>query len=120
MKLPDDRPVLAIDFDGVLLATRFDCGDERGAVVGAIDALQSLYGLGGRYRIIVHSCRCLSPGGEEDIWAWLHSWGVDHCVHAVTALKPDAVAYVDDKAVAFGGAWDAGVEEAIGRLAGEP
>lgn len=111
------KPTIAIDFDGVLRAGRHDQADARGWVVGARLALRQL---AERYRIIVYSCRCLTPGGEQDIWDWLHERGAVPLVHAVTARKPDAVAYVDDRAVRLDGAWDATTMDEIEDLASRP
>jgi hypothetical protein len=96
------RPTIALDFDGVLRAGQDDDGDDDGWIVGAHAALRRL---AESYRVIVFSCRCLDPGGRQDIWLWLSERGADKLVHEVTARKPDAVAYVDDKAVRFRGDW---------------
>lgn len=96
------KPTIALDFDGVLRASMTDDADADGWVVGSRSALRSL---AERYTVIVFSCRCLSPGGRESIWDWLGERDAQGYVHAVTARKPDAVAYVDDKAVRFRGDW---------------
>lgn len=108
------RPTVALDFDGVLRASMLDDADTDGWVEGASEALRRL---SDTYRVIVFSCRCLTPGGAEDVWDWLRERGADELVHAVTARKPDAVVYVDDKAVRFRGDWHETLET-VHRLCG--
>jgi hypothetical protein len=48
----------------------------------------------------VSSCRADHPEGLAGIWNWLAKYGLRQLVDDVTHLKPPAVAYVDDRAVA--------------------
>lgn len=99
---------LAIDFDGVIHKNSkgFHDGtvyDEP--VLGTIDALKHL---SKKYDIVIFSAKAkkdrpLINGktGEELIWDWLVKYGLNHYIKEVTAEKPRAVYYIDDKAIQF-------------------
>jgi len=100
------RPILAIDFDGVIHRYSGGWGWCEGSIYdepmpGAIQALRELYGRG--YDIVVHTART----DFDVIRTWLREWDNRHFPNAeaypfkVTNLKPPAVAYIDDKAVLF-------------------
>jgi 5'(3')-deoxyribonucleotidase len=97
-----DKPTLAIDFDGVLRPSFGEPSDDTGMVPHALDAVHELQE---RFRIVVHTCRARDPAGADMVGKWLRARGIH--VDEVTALKPDAVAYIDDRAVRFCG-WEDG------------
>tara|TARA_A100001201_G_C4096149_1_gene203890 strand:+ start:4162 stop:4548 length:387 start_codon:yes stop_codon:yes gene_type:complete len=99
---------LAIDFDGVI--HKNSKGFHDGTIYdepmpGAIDAIKYLSEY---YDIVVFSAKAkpdrpLVNGktGEELIWEWLGKYNLISYIKEVTAEKPRAVAYIDDKAIHF-------------------
>lgn len=99
---------LAIDFDGVIHKNSkgFHDGtiyDEP--VSGAVDAIKQL---AEKYDIVVFSAKAkpdrpLVNGktGEELIWEWLGKYNLIPYIKEVTAEKPRAIAYIDDKGIRF-------------------
>jgi histidinol phosphatase-like enzyme len=51
------------------------------------------------YKVIVVSARCTVPAGMGAIKRYLNNWRID--VDGVSAEKPAALAYVDDRAICF-------------------
>ena len=93
------------DFDGVLHSyTSGWTGDvpTDGPVPGALEAVLAFEAAG--YRQGVHTCRALTWTGLEATRAWLVAHGFPPL--EVSAVKPHAVLYVDDRAYRFTGAWD--------------
>jgi hypothetical protein len=101
--------VIAIDFDGVIHdhCLGFHDGTIYGdALPDSLAALKELHDMG--YAIVVHSCK-LHPDrplvnnktGKELVCEWLESKGVAQYVSDVVWGKPHALAYIDDKAIAF-------------------
>jgi hypothetical protein len=99
---------IAIDFDGVIHKSSkgFHDGtiyDEP--VEGALDAIRTL---AKKYRLVIYTCkgrpeRPLIHGktGSELIWEWLDKHKVGGYIDEVTALKPRAKLYIDDKGFRF-------------------
>lgn len=101
--------VIAIDFDGVIHNHHlgFHDGTIYGTPVpGSLEALKQLHDMD--YTIVIHSCK-LHPDrplvnnktGKELVCEWLERKGVAQYVSDVVWGKPHALAYVDDKAIAF-------------------
>jgi hypothetical protein len=94
------QPTVAVDFDGVLHS--YTSG-WTGALPqdppndGALDFIQSILDAG--YLAVIYSSRASNIGGEAAILAWLRHWGFPDL--PITNKKPMAIAYVDDRAVAF-------------------
>lgn len=90
---PTNQRTIALDFDGVLHEyTHWTGSTPQGQPIpGVPHALSELRRHG--YRIIIHSTR-----KAEFIWPWLTRHGLNHLVHDVTAVKPLAIAYFDDRA----------------------
>jgi len=109
---PDETYQIGIDFDGVL--HRCSKGFYDGTIYdppipGARYALEEL---SKKFVIIVYSAKARSDRplidgktGAELIWEWLKKYDMDQFVKDVTAEKPRAVFYIDDKAVRFSGVW---------------
>lgn len=100
--------VLCIDFDGVI--HNHNLGFHDGTIYGdpIEGSLEALKQLSRKYRLIIYTCKAnpdrpLINGktGEELIWDWLDKHGVKQNVASVTYTKPNAVAYIDDKAIRF-------------------
>lgn len=107
------QPTLAIDFDGTMtLAGPYEPGTPTvGVQPGTRQALAEWNAEG--YRIVVLTAR-----NPADVWPWLAAHGLTAFVAAVTNTKPPAVAYIDDRAVSFGGDW-AAVRKRVRELAEE-
>lgn len=109
---------IAIDFDGVLHPyTEGWVGStpaDEPPMPGALEFLQELHGKG--YTLVVFSTRADHEAGHAGIVAWLDEHGLGEFIERVTAMKPAAIAYVDDRAVPFTGHFGA-VLDGIDRLA---
>lgn len=105
---PDEQINIGIDFDGVIHK------NSKGFFDGTIyddpidGARESLAELSEKYMVIVFSSkargdRMLINGktGTQLIWEWLEKHDLAQYVSAVTAEKPRAVAYIDDKGIEF-------------------
>jgi hypothetical protein len=108
--------VLAVDFDHVI--NRYGGWQDEGydvildrPVDGAREALERLIASG--FTIVVHTVRAGHPGGAEAVRAWCIAYGIP--CHKVTATKPLADAYLDDKAIHFR-SWPQALNEISKRL----
>lgn len=106
------KNVLCIDFDGVIHDHYL--GFHDGTLYGKPlkGALNSIKHLAKTYRIIIYTCKAnpnrpLINGktGIELIWEWLEKYEVNQYVEEITYTKPNAIAYIDDKAICFK-SWD--------------
>ena len=113
---PDETYQIGIDFDGVIHK------NSKGFYDGTVyddpveDTRESLRLISKKYDIIVYSAkarkdRMLIDGktGVELIWDWLIKHDLNKYVKDVTAEKPRAVCYLDDKAIRFS-SWDQSIE----------
>ena len=108
----NETNTLAIDFDGVIHDHNlgFHDGTCYGKPIkGAIDAIKLL---SKKYTIIIFTCKAnpnrpLIDGktGIELVWGWLKKYNIDKCIKDVTYNKPNALFYIDDKAIHFNN-WD--------------
>ena len=109
---PDEQVNIAIDFDGVIHQCSkgyYDGTIYDPPVEGVVAALKRL---SNKYTIIVYSCKSKPDRGLVNgktgttlIWEWLEKWNLSQYVSKVTAEKPRAVAYIDDKGIKFEN-WD--------------
>jgi len=105
---PDEQINIGVDFDKVIhKCTKgyFDGTIYDEPVEGAYEALQKL---SEKYTVIVYTCKAKADRGlvngktgTELVWAWLEKHDMSKFVSKVTAEKPRAVAYIDDKAIQF-------------------
>lgn len=113
--------VVACDFDGVVHAyTDGWVGHVPAAEpppAGLVDFFMMLAARD--LDIVIHSCRAITPEGKVGIEGWLAEHGLAEFVKAVTAEKPFAIAYLDDRAVSFSGDWLDALEQ-IEALAAHP
>jgi hypothetical protein len=120
---PDETYQVGVDFDGVLHKCSkgfYDGTIYDPPIKGSHNALRML---SEQYVIIIYSAKAKSDRplingktGIELIWEWLKEHDMDRFVKEVTAEKPRAVFYIDDKAVRFDGDWSDTFEvlEALG------
>ena len=103
-----ERSTLVIDFDKVIHdMTR---GFHDGTIYGKplTGTTESLRLLSENFDLIIYSCKS-NPArplindktGTELIWEWLKNNKLDVYIKDVTFNKPNAVAYIDDKAIRF-------------------
>lgn len=99
---------ICLDFNGVLdtYAGWVDNGNgtEYPPRPGVQEFLEELNRRG--YRPII--CTVIS---QHAVMEWLKRHGLWDLVHAVTNIKPAAIAYVDDRAIRFNGDYDSVLEE---------
>ena len=105
---PDEQINIGVDFDGVIHKCSkgyYDGTIYDDPIPGAYDALKKL---SEKYTIIMFSAKARADRGLvngktgiELIWEWLEKHDMAKFVSKVTAEKPRAVFYVDDKAVRF-------------------
>lgn len=95
---------IAFDFDGVIHSYR---SGWQGAevipdmpVYGIADVIRNL---SKDYRIIVYTTRALTLAGKEAVKRYLSNMLLESYIDDVTAEKPPAVCYVDDRAITFDG-----------------
>lgn len=111
--MPDKRKrSVAVDFDGVI--HRYSKGWRDGTIYdppidGAVDALARLHR---RYRVVIFTTRVSDAMRDgvmqrEAIIAWLQRYGLRRGEHwdEITATKPPALVYIDDRGLHFT-AWD--------------
>tara|TARA_Y100000592_G_scaffold91377_1_gene151447 strand:+ start:8432 stop:8824 length:393 start_codon:yes stop_codon:yes gene_type:complete len=103
-----DAKNLAIDFDGVV--HNFDKGYHDGTCYGEPieGSLEAIRELSKKYRIIIFTAKAkpsrpLVNGktGKELVTDWLKHHNVIDCVSEITAEKPRAFLYIDDKGYRF-------------------
>lgn len=105
---PDEKINVGVDFDGVV--HKCSKGYHDGTVYDEpIDAaFSSLERLSKEYTVIIYTCKARSDRGlvngktgTELVWEWLDKHNMSQFVSKVTAEKPRAVFYIDDKAIKF-------------------
>ena len=105
---PDETYQIGIDFDGVVHKNSkgfFDGTVYDEPVSGVYEAFEKI---SKKYTIIIYSAKARKDRmlinektGVELIWEWLHKHNLAKFVKEVTAEKPRAVCYIDDKAIRF-------------------
>jgi 4-hydroxy 2-oxovalerate aldolase len=101
---------LGLDFDGVI--HKNSKGFHDGTIYdepidGALNSIKYLNETLG-YDLVIYTCKAnperpLIDGknGIELIWDWLEKYGVKDNIKDVTYIKPNAIVYIDDRAVNF-------------------
>lgn len=113
------KPILCIDFDGVLHSYSSGWKGARTVpdppVNGAIKWLESLlgcpdyYGIADRYKdfkVCIYSSRSRYWGGKNAMKKWLVKWGFDPNYLELISfplMKPAAFLQIDDRAITFSG-----------------
>lgn len=105
---PDEKINVGIDFDGVIHKCSkgyYDGTIYDEPVEGVRSALEQL---AASHTVIVHTCKARSDRGlvngktgTELVWEWLKKHDLAKFINKVTAEKPRAAFYIDDKAVSF-------------------
>ncbi len=99
-----DRPILCLDFDGVLHWYRngwqgVNVIDDE-PVPGAVDFVRRAQEV---FSVVVYSSRSSHTGGIEAMRAWMQKHGFPEVKFA--AVKPAAFLTIDDRAMQFTGNW---------------
>jgi len=104
----DLKNILCIDFDGVIHDDIFGFHDGTiygEPITGSLDYIKII---SKNYKLIIYTCKAnpnrpLINGktGKELIWEWLKKHNIDEYIYDVTFNKPNAVAYIDNKAIKF-------------------
>jgi uncharacterized protein (DUF1786 family) len=81
---------LAIDFDDTI----YNHGQPMS---GVAYALQELLDRG--YRLVIHTLRARTSSGKAYVVEWMDRYDLPY--HEVTAIKPDAILYIDNRALRF-------------------
>ena len=109
-----EKNQLGVDFDGVI--HRNSKGFHDGTIYdepldGSIDGVKYLNETLG-YDLIIYTCKAnpdrpLVNGktGIELVWEWLEKHNIKQNIKDVTPIKPNAVAYIDDKGITIN-KWD--------------
>ena len=110
---PDEKINVGVDFDGVIHKNSkgyFDGTIYDDPIEGAREFLKKL---SSKYTVIIHTCKAKSDRGlvsgktgTELVWEWLKKHKLNEYVSKVTAEKPRALCYIDDKSVKFDGDWN--------------
>jgi len=105
-----EKTQLGLDFDGVI--HKNSKGFHDGTIYddpidGALAGIKHLNKTLG-YDLVIYTCKAnpdrpLVNGktGIELVWEWLEEYGVKDNIKDVTYIKPNAVAYIDDKGITF-------------------
>lgn len=91
---------IAVDFDRVIhdIDGPRDPGHRMGQPIAlAVESMQELHRRG--HKLIIFTRWAGTPAGQRACENWLHYFKVPF--HRVTALKPDANIYIDDKGYRF-------------------
>ena len=114
---PDEQKNIGVDFDGVIHKCSkgyYDGSIYDEPVEGSYEALERL---SKDYTIIINTCKAKPDRGLVNgktgvalVWEWLEKYDMAKFVAKVTAEKPRAVAYIDDKSVRFTN-WDEAIRD---------
>jgi hypothetical protein len=106
--LEDEFRQIGVDFDGVVHACTKGYHDGTiydEPIEGSYSALELL---SKKYDIIIYSAKARydrplvnEKTGIELIWEWLEKYDMRKFVKDVTAIKPRAIFYIDDRAIRF-------------------
>lgn len=106
--LNDEKNNIAIDFDGVIHS--FELGFHDGTIYGTPieGSIEAIKRLSQNYNIIIYTAKAkkdrpLINGktGIELVKEWLDKYNILKYITDITAEKPRAICYIDDKAIRF-------------------
>lgn len=104
----EESTVIAIDFDGVIHS--FEHGFHDGTIYGIPieGSIESIKKLSEKYKIVIYTTKAKSDRplingktGIELVWEWLSKYELKDYISDITAEKPRAICYIDDKAIQF-------------------
>ena len=114
---PDEKINIGVDFDKVIhqCSKGFYDGTIYDDPVEGVEA--ALQELSSKYTLIVYTCKARKDRGlvngktgTELVWEWLKEKNLSQYVNKVTAEKPRAVCYIDDKGIKFEN-WDSCMQQ---------
>lgn len=96
-----DKKTIVFDFDGVI--HRYSKGWQDGTIydIPTEGIKETIEELRKDYKIVIVSTRSATENGRNDIVEWLKKYNME--VDGITAEKPPAIIYIDDRAVNFNG-----------------
>lgn len=96
-----DKKTIVFDFDGVI--HRYSKGWNDGTIydIPTDGIKETIEELRNEYKIVIVSTRSATEEGRKDIAGWLRKYNIE--VDDITAEKPPAIMYIDDRAVHFNG-----------------
>jgi hypothetical protein len=106
--LNDESNTIAIDFDGVIHS--FELGFHDGTIYGTPlpGSIDNIKRLSEKFKLVIYTAKAKSDRplingktGTELVWEWLGKYNIDSYISEVTAEKPRAICYIDDKAIRF-------------------
>jgi len=106
--LSEESNTVAVDFDGVIHS--HELGFHDGTIYGTPieGSLEALKTLSSKYKIVLYTAKAKADRplingktGIELVWLWLTKYNMDSYISEVTAEKPRAICYIDDKAIRF-------------------
>jgi len=104
----DEKINIGVDFDGVIHKCSKGYYDGTIYDVPIEGSKKALKILSKNYKVVIFTAKAKSDrplingkNGKELVWEWLKKYGMADYVHEITAEKPRAVAYIDDKAIKF-------------------
>lgn len=115
----EESNTIAIDFDGVIHS--FELGYYDGTIYGTPihGSIESIKRLSKKFKLIIYTTKAKpdrplvnNKTGVELVWEWLKKYEIDSYIFEVTAEKPRAVCYIDDKAIRFIN-WDQTLNELL-------
>ena len=96
------QKTVVFDFDGVI--HKYSKGWNDGSIYDIpVDGIYEVLGklkIKG-YKIVVVSTRCANEESKSKMKAWLDRYGFNGLIDEISATKPPAIVYVDDRAICF-------------------
>lgn len=102
-KLFHEKPLLALDFDGVLHRYSRGYHDASAYDPPTEGALEFVLEASKHFQICISSARALTETGRTQIHEWLRRYGFPDL--PVEVAKPPAFLTIDDRVVRFDGTW---------------
>lgn len=96
------KQTVVFDFDGVI--STYENGWEGAHVINdkPVDGIKrAMLQIRNEYKIVILSSRCSSANGRKVLIDWLDKYEIPY--DSVTDIKPQALAYIDDRAICFRG-----------------
>lgn len=102
--MSDFKPTVCLDFDGVIHSYTSGWVGYTEIVDSPVDGIyEALAAIHDEYRIVICSSRAQTSDGMNSIKDWLSKYNLDQFIDEITAVKPAAFVYVDDRGLTFDG-----------------